>query len=943
MNIADIYLCNEIATIDRTLDTLSKTIIGAGIVGPYQKPFKPIIHIKPVSSDPEIHRRDVITQTLDVLQILQKNPSHSLSLQQGGWGLVNLCIGLYQIGHYTDAVVIGVWAVKLFRILVDTDANAYHPYLALALHNLSHYHHANGNQEEALDSLSRCLEIGRILEKEDPTPEVRGLHIRSLLSSAKIFAAVQDHDRSYEESREAVEICEDILFQTMNRKLDDPLKEVDASPDSRRDIVQHGMNLQLHTWLSAQMSSDQGNDVALQTLHGYGQALHQVSCSLHHLGRFLEAIAADTKALQVFRLITINNPTLFEIDIADILSNLTCEDFRVFIPSATSMAYIAESILIHRRLVVNGSLYNKSLYDALYRRATMLRSMERYVEEVQAWQEVATQGRSMENDLLVANALYQMSWSLRHLHRLKDAIASRMDAVKAYRSAFKGPSQLEANAHYELAVDLELADLTDQARVSAQEAVDQYRILVLTGHESFTEALADSLTLLANISLRTLEFDQALEKGGEALMLYQSIASQTQDSDITSKYADCLDINMTAAFESYDEERAVERGCLVVQLFEDLVVDNTDGAALGLVGSWETYAHLLNKHDRLADARPWIEKAIDWYKTNSVGGYQAGYIAALCIYGSILDDQGFLEQALGQVVTAVNAAKECVTLNPSLVPLYCVSNAHQIDHLIELGRYGEALAISRDMVAYVRQGQLSDPRDIIDCFLVHATALNFNGEHEAAISISNEVITLSNAHLRSISSQVQRDKEQVQLAHAFHILSESLADRGRENEALGYARQCVDQMSELQARLPAFRSPRMQYVRALFSTNLACRLAAAGDYPASIALLTEVKAFYENSVHNRHGYHIELARVLRLLGLFHCAHSQHEEGIAALVSLINLRKRLMETTPDLARYVEIHLQHEDQRPSWLKPLHSKLECSHHPSLSAFLSSLFSLP
>lgn len=917
-HVADGYLCSEVEEIDRILQGLSTSqATYAGTQDPYLRPFKPIIHFKPQANNKISYRRETISMAIDILRTLQNVPACGLSFQQGAWNLVNLSIGLYYLELYPEAAVIGLWAVKLFRVLVVGDQNTYRPYLVISLHNLAQYHIAQKNDKDAPVTLSECLDISRILVRESPTPEFVGFLSRSLTESSKLAAANQEYTRSLQESQEAVKVFEDFFFSSRAKHIDF-ISELDASQfigtrqcltrrkDDEMEILD-GPN-------DTAIFSDESTKI--QRIHEYSRALHQLSYNLHHHGRFLEAIDADKKALQLIHFSSQKNEIPIDTDIAEVLFHLCHPDFRLFIPIEDAIRYIREAVEIYQRFADDGSIvYCRLLYHSFYIQATILRSIQDYTEEFKVWSQAAKVARSINEELLCANALYQICWSLRQLDRLDDAVNMRLDVIKIYCSVLDSPSEIVANAHYELAVDLQLANRNKESRVAAQEAIRQYRILVLRDYEMSAEALADSMALLISILLSTYDVNEALDIGEEALRLYRSIISHNPlEDDIISRYIHCLDINIVAAFQSDDERKAIKRGLFVVELLEELLPLSPENDSSALIDCWRDYGLLLNRYGRLQEARHWVEKAIEWSGSHKITASHEIERLIVCLraHALILDGQGFRDDALKSIAKAVQLAEDAVLFDSSLATVYVASRVCQVDVLWELGRYCEALSTSEETTAFARRSRLDGVQDLIDCLLMHATVLNCNNQPERSIDLTNEVVELCHSN----SSALGKEDSAIHLSHALHTLSESFADLGRHDESLSHAQRSMNQLVEFQSTISSIRRSHFRYRFMMSSINLAERLATVGNYEKAIQLLSEARSFFEEFSFSRNGYYIELSRVLRLIGLLHCSFGRHEEGAAVAANLASLRKRLSILFPSIASLIDKEFERTTCQPSW---------------------------
>uniref|UniRef100_A0A8H7XUI3 TPR-like protein n=1 Tax=Psilocybe cubensis TaxID=181762 RepID=A0A8H7XUI3_PSICU len=933
--VADGYLRNEVDEIDQILKfILTPHTIFTITEDSHLRPFSPVLHFKPDSNKKPTYRREIISMTIDLFRLLKNLPACETSFQLGAENLLNLSIGLYHLELYQEAEVIGIWAIKLFRVLTDSNRDSYRPYLALCLHNVTHYHMAQNNAKEAHAAMVECLDISRMLVKESPTPELVASLSRSLVRSSKMATVDQKYALSLLESQNAVRVIED-FFQSTNEK--------------HRDL---SFSLFFGTgscYLQRTLDRPNGMEIVsnessmTQILYEYSQALHQLSHNLHHHGRFLEAIEADTKALQSIHFSGQPNTISIHADIAEILIHLCHPDLRIFIQVDDIVRYIGDAVAIYQRFADEGLIvYSRPLYHSLYIQAVIHRSVDNHTEELKTWSQAVNVARSIDDNVLCANALHQNCWSLRKLGRLDEAIKTRNEAIRIYLSVIDVPSEVLANTYYELAVDFQLADRHKEAKDAVLEALRQYRILVLQDREMYKEALADTTTLLASIFLSTHDADEALDTGEDALALYLSLPSLIHgETDAISKYLYCLDINMAAAFSSYDKWKATKRGLSLVKLFEKLTHIYPDGDPLGLVVCWRDYALLLHEHGRTEEARKWTEKAINSIESYNITAPSTIERLIICLrtHALFLDFQGLRRDALETILKAVQLANDALHVNLSLAPVYISLKVFHVDLLWESGRYDEALSVSEESVAFARRTTSLDVDSLIGCLNMHATVLNFNNHIGQSIDVANEAIELCHSY----TDFLEPDIIAIHLSYAHHRLSESFADLGQHDESLSHAEVSMNKLVSFHNVIPFVRLSHFRYQLTMSSINLAERLATAGDYTKSIQLMMDARSFFEESTRSRKGYYIELTRVLRLTCLLHCSFGRHDEGAAVTIHLGSLRKRLSVFAPNIAALIDSEFERPMRRPTWLKTSDITSDCSCLPVCFLAHSEPFPMP
>ncbi|KDR69596.1 hypothetical protein GALMADRAFT_916705 [Galerina marginata CBS 339.88] len=111
--------------------------------------------------------------------------------------------------------------------------------------------------------------------------------------------------------------------------------------------------------------------------------------------------------------------------------------------------------------------------------------------------------------------------------------------------------------------------------------------------------------------------------------------------------------------------------------------------------------------------------------------------------------------------------------------------------------------------------------------------------------------------------------------------------------------------------------------------NLSLRFTANDNLPRALDLITEAGAYYEQRAQARNGLYPKFAWILLSQGVLLCAAGRHKEGIEARRKLTDIQERLRAVFPSLAHCVQLKLDREMSRPSWIA-LVAKLDlhCNH---------------
>ncbi|KDR73169.1 hypothetical protein GALMADRAFT_723185 [Galerina marginata CBS 339.88] len=907
--ISDTYLRLQIDAIDEYLVELSSA--GSYPVeepmDAYLQPYQPVV-VSLGTQDTNTLRQDIIAKTVEIQEFL-RNDSSTLSVQTGAWEMVNLSIGLFSLEMYQEAATMGLWTVNLFRTLVATNSAIYSPYLAHSLRHLARYYSEISDFDGARSAIQECITISRRLHNSSTDLELKGQIVPVLTMSAYLASRRGENNRALEDAEEAVRIFEGMIQE--NRR----------SYESSIQLIRTEQE-----WAQALANFSD------KAVCDYSRALQQLSNSFQDAGRLAEAINAQQKATTIMAFISRYYPEgTLEPELADMYFRLSHQDFHDVVPLDEALGYAQQAVEVYRKLAEKDSKkHSKSLCHALWEQANILGKQTRYDEALAVWKEIAALARDiMADQLFHANALEQVSWSLRRLKRHDEAASTRAETVKVYNTVLKTTSVTEADTYYDLAVDLQLALRYTEAVRAAQMAVTQYRALAFADPAKYTKNVAKGLNCLTGILIHANEQEQAFNEGHEALKLYESLIRD--DSGVLSEYTRCLSLNSFLGVVSSNENKSIERIQDVIRHSRELIKQfppTAEEESL-LIRAIINYSRILTNFNRLPEASVVVQEALVWYDENAATSHKAVFQHMDCLIeiGSLLDHQGFTEKALVPIQKAVDVGKP-FSSNPPVASMVAGSMHRCAQLFLEMGRYAEGVVASEEAVAFAREATLENISEFIGCLQVASIAYKYTGQAQKAIDAITEALELCRSEAIAELAKT-RVLLLLYLPQCLQYLSSSIAAAGREADALPLAQESVDEALKLKNKLATLSWSDIEptYMSAL--SNLATRLAANDDLPRALELTVQCRTYYEGRSQTRNGAYTALACVLVAEGILHCASGRHEEGLAAKAKLEEMQKRLETDFPSLARLVEIELDGEKNLASWIALVAKlDLQCHH---------------
>ncbi|KDR73384.1 hypothetical protein GALMADRAFT_142482 [Galerina marginata CBS 339.88] len=885
----------------------------------YLLPFGTIPGLLVVENDRFILWRDVIMQAVQIQTILEGD-SDSLSVQVGARALRNLACNLLDLDMYHESARIGTWAVNLYRTLVANHPTTYLPYLALSLSHLALARCGiDGDMNGALYSINECISICRSLQTPLVSLDIKLLLPFALSMSASVASLKRDSLESLQAAEEAVLFFDNFIGSNnlTNGALQIGKKSAETLENSSSYMAHH------HAQALHQLSST-------TALYYYADTLQQFSTSLGAVGRFEQAFQAQQRALEILDFLLPFHPGRLDLARARALCRILHTDFCGFLPPTDALPMSRESMVIFRKYFQqNRKKYAKELCAVLWQNAGLLVAMERYDDALIVCKEATHLDQEVHEDRFnFAISLGNVSNIFRLLNRHDEAAVSRREVVSIYQAIRKSPSPLEAQAYYDLACDLQLAGRYSEAIREAQTCVMQYRMLAFQDLGQHKEYLANSLHLLSNILCYADEYKQAFDEGCEAFGLYQSVIHD--NPSILSDYIESIRLHVLISKFSDNETKSIERGESLIHYSNQLIKTFPEERERTLIYATRIHSENLERFDRLTEASVAIQGALGWYQNVPPDTPPAVelYIQCLRQMAFVCRTQGDLEKALGAFEEAIDIGKK-FSSHPDIVDGLAGTIASHAKSLFDVGRYSEAFTASQDALSVIRETEFEDSFTLVWCLRVDSMVQQFNRKTEAAINALQEAIDLSRTGSITEKNLTDRLTCLVDLTECLVSMSEVRADIGNEVEAMCLAQEGLDEIMKVKSTnliLP-WRDIRSTHMNTLH--NLSLRLASNDNLSLALDLITEAGAYYEQRAQARNSLYPKYACLLLSQGFLHCAAGRHEEGIEARSKLTDIQKRLGIAFPSLARCVQLKLDREKGRPSWIALVAKvDLQCNH---------------
>ncbi|KAH9475807.1 hypothetical protein JR316_0011367 [Psilocybe cubensis] len=913
--ISDTYLRLQINAIDGYLQELSSknTYTVEEPLDDYLKPYKPVLHVGP-SSDKNIFRQDIIAQSLEIQSCLRSDSS-TLSIQEGAWSMVNLSIGLHSLEMYEEAASMGQWTVNLFRTLVNTNAAIYSPYLVHSLRLLARFNIKINENNKAKVAILEAISISRRIQSPFSEPEIQFQLGEALITLAFICDLMNDTEASLEAAKEGVLLYEDRLIKSY-------------IPDNGVDpnLMVHPSQISWHWGLALFYFSD-------KAVCDYSRALEQLSFSLQRVDELEESFKAGVKALEVIlysRPEVRDNPDN-QTYIASSLYRLSHQQFHTVTTLERALKYAEECIARYRPLyLADKDQHILSLCESLFEYANLLGKLERYDEALVIWKETAQLAEEIvDNQVLRADALNQLSWNYRKLERHSEAASIRSESVTVYQTSLDSTSDKAAHGYYNLGVDLRLAGRFAEAVEALNIALTKYRALAFND-PYYTKNIGNTLNQLILNLIHSNRHDEAFNDGYESLKLHKVLVEKDTTAVQEYRFAVLLNINLAEVAEN--ETKCIERSRHNVVCARELAEQfPEEECRILLMQAILSRAVVLCRFERLSEGMTAIQESVDWFERHPFQSSKEAeqQMHTLITSCSISHNLGYSRVPLELLEKSIDIGKQFPS-DQIIADTLVGSMQRRVEVIGFLGRYDDAKDACIECEEFARK--LDHPTSIVNlisCLRTNSIAFRDVGATTKATAYIEEALQLCRTPQLE-KAAMKRYFAPILESECMYTLSDCLADAGKNSEALELARQSVDAALALKGKYATLPWSEIEpsYIEALHT--LAMRLAANNDLDKALEVTLEARIYYEKRAKLRNGNSLPLARSLRLESILYCKFGRHEEGMSAIAKLQVLQSRLDIALPELAERIRLQLLKDETYPSWIILL-GKLDirCEHH--------------
>ncbi|KAF5383567.1 hypothetical protein D9615_003764 [Tricholomella constricta] len=933
--ISALHLHCQVETVIDSLKRVdsSRAFLNEAPTNEYLLPFKTTMpRYTGESKDIARRHREVIKIIYDIIERLEDD-SADLSIQDGAWRMINLAILLHRLELHSDALEIGIWTVKLYRILTRRNALIYEPYLILSLQNLARYKYDIDDLDGATCDIEECIRRQRTcIDSGTSSPHYTRLHLaRSLIEYWAIKTKKGGLQLGFEVARESLDILESIHVEVAQWEV----------WIERGAVVHHAESPEPFNPRAAMRECpnpewDVDADFWLQ--YSTGVAAHRVSLSLSGRKLYDGAIQADERALAIFTQLQELFPEVTDEHLAECYAHLSSAQLRNGRPRAKTLDYASRAIVLYRKLhSIQPNKHKPYHIEVMWDYVSLLHEDGRVEEALETLKEAHQVIRSSHyNPRLLATGLQQLSWIYRYVGQNEIAVTLRKEVVDIYRapSATLSPAMsdllptTEPDSLCDLAHDLLAINNLDEAIAVCKEAVEKYRAIAKQKQDTCTAlSLAYGLSQLCHCLNMAKKYDEALYFGTESIAKYRDLFRDGSSCSDIENYLDALQKTADSSCHAADS-KAVLTITEVVDDYRMLAVQHRSDVRKKLYLAYLDRDFILVKHRQTREALRNTEELLEFFEDipTDVSGNAADLMTALVAHALNLDDDGRTKEALMACQRAVDLGTSILHDNDGIPVALADARSAEASCLRTLGRYDEAVTAMETCVKLSRQH--SDPWDV-GCTLLAsrlwglAVDLRKARRMEEALELAHEAVNLCRG-CTTISTLTEG-----RLPRALDTLAVLTADSGDEAKALPLSQEAI----ELYRKIKSNRNSLMPwaYVESSYAealNTLASRLLATEDHDGAVHALLEAKDIYRDVVRHSAGQMPGLSKTLDLLAMCYCAAGQHEKEMEAARELDDQQRRLTAYNPDLAIVVQLAVENMRTLPSQQRLRHTILPCEH---------------
>jgi tetratricopeptide (TPR) repeat protein len=289
----------------------------------------------------------------------------------------------------------------------------------------------------------------------------------------------------------------------------------------------------------------------------------------------------------------------------------------------------------------------------------------------------------------------------------------------------------------------------------------------------------------------------------------------------------------------------------------------------------------------------------------------ARFIDSLGVHSDMLQVAGHVKKATALIKDAIAIAEPFIADSNDLVEALADSFSDISLCLHMSGQYEDALAKSEKSVELGHRHTSPNHTWFASMLNMQCAPLVKAGRFADTVAAGEKAVSLC----RTSTSEYLFAP--VRLPLALECLSNCVAEAGDEDKALGIIQEAVNLYQDIQSKntVPwAFVEDDHAYAL----VSLSARLAANGHLQDAFEHTLEAKSIYKLTITSGMLVsYLPLMTTLHLLSILFCAVGHHTEGAAAADDLVNKKCDLEVVHPELAMLVQVRLNNQNTRPSYL--------------------------
>ncbi|KAF8594481.1 hypothetical protein BDV93DRAFT_515736 [Ceratobasidium sp. AG-I] len=463
-----------------------------------------------------------------------------------------------------------------------------------------------------------------------------------------------------------------------------------------------------------------------QSDEAHAVAFCNISSRLNHEGRWAEALAATQEAVQLYRELVRDRPTVFAPGLAQALTNLSADLFSLGCHE-DALAAAQEGIQLYRELVKNTpAVFAPKLAQAFTNRSLSLSSLGRHKDALAAAQE----GIQLYRELVknnpavfapkITQALSNLSVCLTSLGRHEDALAAAQEAIQLYRELVKNSPVVFASnladALTNLSLSLSSLGRHKDALAAAQEGIQLYRELVKSSPAVFALDLAQALSNLSAHLTSLGRHEDALAAVQEAIQLYRELVKDRQ-AVIVPKLADALNnlsFRLSALSRHEDALAAIQEA---MELYRELARERPALFTYNLANGLDTLSTCLSGLSRHEDSLAAMQEAMALYRElakDPPARFAQDFAEVLSNFSRLLSTLDRPGDALDAIQEATALYRQLAADRPAVFTEKLASSLDILfNSLTQLDRHDEA-CFARQEAEKLKQGTMARIVAVVD-------------------------------------------------------------------------------------------------------------------------------------------------------------------------------------------------------------------------------------